>query len=211
MARPRNMHDENKNNILRVAETLFLEKGYKQTSIDDILRSTELSKGGFYHYFKSKDELLSSSINNMIGDIVKFINTLSEDKSLNGEEKFRQFISFKTNYQNENTEYAMLLAKLMYEEEQAKMIYYMSISKALVPPLAKIIQQGADEDFFNIDNGEDVADIIVRIMSSYINSAYYDIYQKDTLRKERYFKTLGESINRILGTKNQINLFSDEE
>ena len=46
------------------------------------------------------------------------------------------------------------------------MIYNTSISKALVPPLAKIIQEGSDEGIFMIGHAEDVADIIVRLMSS---------------------------------------------
>ncbi|MBQ9326215.1 MAG: TetR/AcrR family transcriptional regulator [Clostridia bacterium] len=44
--------------FLRVADTLFCQKGYDATSIQDILDLTHGSKGGFYHYFASKDELL---------------------------------------------------------------------------------------------------------------------------------------------------------
>jgi protoporphyrinogen oxidase/AcrR family transcriptional regulator len=44
-----------------VAETafrLFRERGYDNVSVDDIIAATGTSKGTFYHYFKSKDELL---------------------------------------------------------------------------------------------------------------------------------------------------------
>ena len=44
-----------------VAETalrLFRERGYEHVSVDDIIAATGTSKGTFYHYFKSKDELL---------------------------------------------------------------------------------------------------------------------------------------------------------
>ena len=44
--------------ILDTAEALFYEKGFEQTSIQDILDRTFLSKGGFYHYFHAKDDLL---------------------------------------------------------------------------------------------------------------------------------------------------------
>lgn len=50
--------DKRKAQILAAAEALFLEKGYENTSIQDILDCVSLSKGGFYHHFNSKDELL---------------------------------------------------------------------------------------------------------------------------------------------------------
>lgn len=45
---------------------LFYKKGYYNTSIDDILKSLELSKGAFYHHFQSKEEFFISIIQNLI-------------------------------------------------------------------------------------------------------------------------------------------------
>lgn len=46
--------------IVKVAWKLFNEKGYEETTIDEIIAGSNASKGSFYHYFNSKDELLSS-------------------------------------------------------------------------------------------------------------------------------------------------------
>ncbi len=46
--------------ITKVAWKLFHEKGYNETTIDDIVAESGTSKGSFYHYYNSKDELLSS-------------------------------------------------------------------------------------------------------------------------------------------------------
>ena len=47
--------------ILDVSQELFLEKGYEQTTIQDIVNHLEgLSKGAIYHHFKSKDEILAA-------------------------------------------------------------------------------------------------------------------------------------------------------
>ena len=46
--------------ILRVALQLFLKKGYKDVSYQDLIKKTNLSKGAIYHHFASKDELLVS-------------------------------------------------------------------------------------------------------------------------------------------------------
>src|SRR5207247_11159941 len=37
---------------------LFLERGYHGTSLQDIIDAAQCSKGGFYHHFSSKEQLL---------------------------------------------------------------------------------------------------------------------------------------------------------
>lgn len=49
-----------KGRIVDAAWSLFYEQGYDATTIDDIVERSETSKGSFYHYFNSKDALLSS-------------------------------------------------------------------------------------------------------------------------------------------------------
>lgn len=44
--------------IIDTALTLFEEHGYHGVSVNDIIEKAQTSKGGFYHYFKTKDELL---------------------------------------------------------------------------------------------------------------------------------------------------------
>lgn len=46
--------------ITKTAWKLFHEKGYSETTVDDIVAESGTSKGSFYHYFSCKDELLSS-------------------------------------------------------------------------------------------------------------------------------------------------------
>lgn len=49
-----------KGRIVSSAWELFYEQGYDNTTIEDIVERSETSKGSFYHYFESKDALLSS-------------------------------------------------------------------------------------------------------------------------------------------------------
>ena len=49
---------DRRSEILDAAAHLITERGFQQTSIDDVIRSSKLSgKSHFYHYFKSKEEL----------------------------------------------------------------------------------------------------------------------------------------------------------
>ncbi|MEH7075667.1 TetR/AcrR family transcriptional regulator [Neobacillus drentensis] len=47
-----------KQNVIKMAHQLFVEKGFQATSIQDILDYSGISKGTFYNYFSSKNELL---------------------------------------------------------------------------------------------------------------------------------------------------------
>lgn len=49
-----------KGKIISAAWKLFYEQGYDDTTVDEIVESSETSKGSFYHYFDGKDALLSS-------------------------------------------------------------------------------------------------------------------------------------------------------
>ena len=46
--------------IVSAAWQLFHEKGYNKTTVDDIIALSGTSKGSFYYYFNTKDELLNS-------------------------------------------------------------------------------------------------------------------------------------------------------
>ena len=57
------MHDEvksdnRKQEFLHVALQLFYEKGYENTTINDIIEHMDVSKGAFYHYFESKEDVI---------------------------------------------------------------------------------------------------------------------------------------------------------
>ena len=51
---------QTKSRIVSAAWKLFYEYGYSNTTIDDIIELARTSKGSFYHYFESKDDLLGS-------------------------------------------------------------------------------------------------------------------------------------------------------
>jgi len=48
--------------IVEVADLLFYQRGFEHTSFADIAGSVGISRGNFYHHFKTKDEILSEVI-----------------------------------------------------------------------------------------------------------------------------------------------------
>ena len=52
--------EKTKSKIITAAWRLFYEQGYDDTTVEDIVRLSETSKGTFYHYFEGKDSLLGT-------------------------------------------------------------------------------------------------------------------------------------------------------
>jgi AcrR family transcriptional regulator len=59
------------NGIAKVAAKLFNEKGFLETSMDNISAAAKLSKGGIYHYFSSKNEILYFISTHFMGLLLK--------------------------------------------------------------------------------------------------------------------------------------------
>lgn len=87
----RNKHpEETVNRIVDVASRLFLEKGYNQTSIQDIVDHLgSLSKGAIYHHFKSKEEIWIAVADRMTADSEQLFEHILSRRDLNGLEKLK--------------------------------------------------------------------------------------------------------------------------
>jgi len=60
---PRETVVDSRQEILRTAARLFQQRGYDATSMNDVAAALKLSKGGLYHHFQSKDEILFEIMN----------------------------------------------------------------------------------------------------------------------------------------------------
>jgi len=53
---------ENKRTILKAAGRLFRERGFESVTVTDVMKAAGLTHGGFYGYFKSKDDLIAQAV-----------------------------------------------------------------------------------------------------------------------------------------------------
>jgi len=56
--------------ILNVAFQLFLQKSFKEVTLKDIVEKTGMSKGAFYHYFTSKEQLFLELVNHVFSSVL---------------------------------------------------------------------------------------------------------------------------------------------
>ena len=70
-----------KENIIIVALRLSLTRGYKSVSLIDVANELGITKGGIYHYFSSKDELLLAALHFSLDYFEKRYAELLSNKS----------------------------------------------------------------------------------------------------------------------------------
>jgi TetR/AcrR family transcriptional regulator, transcriptional repressor for nem operon len=58
---------ENKRAILEAAGRIFRERGFEAVTVADVMKSVGLTHGGFYGYFKSKDDLIAQTLAQLAG------------------------------------------------------------------------------------------------------------------------------------------------
>jgi TetR/AcrR family transcriptional repressor of nem operon len=69
-----------RSHILMVSLKLFLQKNFKEVTMKEIVRETGLSKGAFYHYFESKEQLFYEIIDFFFTAILEYdFSTLPGD------------------------------------------------------------------------------------------------------------------------------------
>lgn len=83
---------ETKKRIIECARRLFKEKGFNRTSVNDIIKEANSSKGGFYTHFKTKEELLFNMV--PLVDEVYDLFLKMDTKSENVVDKITMFIQY---------------------------------------------------------------------------------------------------------------------
>ena len=91
--------EERKKEILDIAEQLFIEKGFDNTSTNDILREIGIARGTLYYYFKSKEEILDAVIDRITNQLVEKSKEIFDQKELSVFQRFTM-ITFTPNIPN---------------------------------------------------------------------------------------------------------------
>ena len=71
--------EKTKNNLLMAARSLFAEKGFDLTTIDEITQRANTGKGTFYYHFRTKEKLINSLIKSVLNELEETIITHCEN------------------------------------------------------------------------------------------------------------------------------------
>ncbi|MDH5594353.1 MAG: TetR/AcrR family transcriptional regulator [Gammaproteobacteria bacterium] len=111
--------EANRQHIVDVADNLFYQKGYNQTSFTDIAEASEIPRGNFYYYFKTKDEILLAVIEHRTGMMKSMLETW--DKEYNTPlERLKRFAHILRVEEKDACQYGCPLGSLTIELGKAQ-------------------------------------------------------------------------------------------
>ena len=109
------IREETRANILNSALELFAKKGYSNTSISEIAKSANISKGLAYNYFKSKEMLMEEVIKILfieIGSMFVVIDGIEDPF-----EKLHKIIDLTIDWIIEKEDFWRLYASLLMQHD----------------------------------------------------------------------------------------------
>jgi AcrR family transcriptional regulator len=93
LERERHRREENRHSILRAAEKVFIQKGYRLATVDDIAEEAQFSKATLYRYFKSKHDIFFEIIFSSFEESYTGMQNIQK-KNMSAEEKLKELIGF---------------------------------------------------------------------------------------------------------------------
>ncbi|WP_106496772.1 TetR/AcrR family transcriptional regulator [Lentibacillus sp. Marseille-P4043] len=91
-----------RNELMTHAIRLFSEKGFHQTSVQEVAQAVGISKGAFYKYFDSKESIFIEILKQNHERIITEANLLNVSNNLTGKEAFTQKIQIELSHWMEN-------------------------------------------------------------------------------------------------------------
>ncbi|MEH7537272.1 TetR/AcrR family transcriptional regulator [Bacillus toyonensis] len=187
-------YEERRKEILETAERLFLTKGYTKTTVNDILKEIGIAKGTFYHYFKSKEEVMDEIIMKIIKEDVtkakrivsnpdipvldKLFKILMEQSPKSGDVKEKMIEQF---HQPNNAE--------MHQKSLVQSIIHLS------PVLTEVLEQGIEEGIFSTPYPQETIELLLSSAQVIFDDGLFQWKPEEMMRRAKaYIKMMEVSV-----------------
>ncbi|ANY73084.1 TetR/AcrR family transcriptional regulator [Paenibacillus ihbetae] len=179
--------EETINQILTVALNLFMQKGYEQTSIQDIINELGgLTKGAIYHHFKSKEEIWQAVIDHAFKGVDEMLSGIRDDKELNGLEKLRKISQASLDNAARN-ELASVGPNLLRNPKLLAAQIENILDKAVPVYIQPIIEQGMRDGSIRTEYPRELSEVLVILTNIWLNPEVIEASPEMMLHKVRFF------------------------
>ena len=188
--------EERREELIDIAEKLFMKNGYEETPVSDIVKKAKVAQGTFYYHFKSKDDILNALVQRYTRELETMVKKNIDNEEYNAIQKlvaiYIDIVKFGQSRKR--------LLNYLHEEKNAHLHMKMEMQSypALMPMFLKIIKQGVKEGLFKIKYPHEAARMIMGISHDITGREYLDLpFDKKKLAIEPQFYL----IERVLGAK----------
>lgn len=178
--------------ILDTAQQLFLEKGYDNTTIQDIVDHLGgLSKGAVYHHFKSKEEIIDA-----VSDRMFLVNNPFEkvkDRSdLNGLEKLREAIRLN---QSDEAQKNIVVQSIPLTRNPRLLVEMIDSNRRILTPYyEELLEEGNQDGSIHTEYAREIAELIPLLTSLWLLPS---VFPSDKEGMKRKFRFLGDMLEKM--------------
>jgi AcrR family transcriptional regulator len=154
------------NAIVDVAGRLFAQKGYEQTTIQDIVDGLGMSKGAIFHHFGFKEEIVEAVIGRHSVKLIAAAEAVAADTSVPADERLVRTAQAV----HVSDDDGLRMVEHLHKPQNALM--HLKMERLLLddaaPILAKVVRDGVEQGVFDTPCPQEVTEMIL----AYSNSAF---------------------------------------
>ena len=186
---------ERRNEILDVAEELFVTKGYDKTSTNDILDRVGIARGTLYYHFKSKEDILNAMIERINDSLVVRARTIASDSSVPVIDRIVKTIAGLHVESDIGHEIIDQVHKpqnaLMHQKMQKNLL------EGILPILVRLVDEGKRQGIFHMEYPAETIEMLILYSGTVFDGDYDEPGERSGKRIEAFlFNT-----ERLLGAK----------
>jgi len=196
MTRVSQKPEERRQEILEAALSLFLKKGYNQTSVSAIVKKVGVAQGTFYYHFQNKDNLLEEACQKEISGLLARLSRIAEDDSKDPLEQLHAMTgAYLASYQEKKN-----LVDAIHSKENTLLHERMAriTMDGVIPIVTRVIIDGRDRGVFQVRHPEITTKCILAAIE-------YVSHEPGVLQDTKKFlqtaQALEEMVFRILGVE----------
>ena len=192
--------------IMDAAMLLCMEKGYANTTTQDIVDKVNISRGLLYNHFKNKEDILYCLVERYSEKLLRDIHVIVNDDDKTAIEKIRAFIDATIISTDNVTAEGTELQKTVDLEENRYMLDKLShkLIEKLTIYFERIINQGISEKVFSVKYPSETAEFLMTAYVFVSNNIGIKTSKKETAKD--YLNAFKIMLEQNLNTK---GLFSN--
>jgi len=187
-------YEERRKEILETAERLFVTKGYTKTTVNDILKDIGIAKGTFYHYFKSKEEVMDEIIMRIIKEDVAKAKAIVSNPNIPVLEKLFRVLMAQSPKSGDVKD---KMIEQFHQPNNAEM-HQKSIVQSIIhlsPVLAEILEQGIAEGIFSTPYPQETIELLLSSAQVIFDEGLFQWKPEEMIRRAKaYIKMMEVSV-----------------
>ena len=178
--------------ILDVSQRLFLEKGYDNTTIQDIVDELGgLTKGAVYHHFRSKEEIMDAVTDQMFFENNPF-EAVRKRSNLNGLQKLRETIRLN---QADTARTNMTVQAIPITKNPRVLVGMIDSNRRILTPyFLELIEEGNKDGSIRTEYAKEIAELLPLLTSLWLLPAVFPATKEDMKRKFSFIKDMLDSM-----------------